>query len=359
MGKIVAVPALLLAFVSCATAQSQIFMGADSTGDAYKRITSMGYILELPDCIHPVRHITEQWDGGLKEHVFAFTLHKDIDNDRCKNFDRQRCEITTDTLASPATMRGELGETHTYRWKFKLDSGFQASPMFCHIHQIKAGNGPQAGAPIITITPRYGTPDKLQVIYTAPKGEQGSGVVAEVDLAPFKGTWVEAIERVKYEAHGSIDLTLRRVSDDSLMLHYSNPDIILWRPGATWNKPKWGLYRSLKALPYLRDESVLFADIYLAEGETLPAPPVPTALRVASPSSSVVHLSWSCDSVKAGQFRVERSMDGNRWSFLGMAKGEVRSYDDTNIGNQFLCYYRIRSENAGGNSAYSNTAKAK
>ena len=256
-----------VAFTAIASSlgRSQILLTADSSGDAYTRIRSFGYVLELPDCIHPVRHITEQWDKDLNEYVFAFTLHRDIDNDRCKNFDRQRCEITSDTTASPATMRGEPGETHIYRWKFKLDAGFQASPNFCHIHQIKAGNGPQAGAPIFTITPRFDSPDKLQLIYTAPRHEPGSGILTEVDLAPFKGTWVEASERVYFDVHGSFDLSIRRVGDNSLLLHYSNSDIDTWRPGATWTKPKWGLYRSLRAISSLRDETVLFADIYLEE----------------------------------------------------------------------------------------------
>ena len=246
---------------------TEISVTANGKGDAYRQLAPTGYVTEVPDCKHPVPHITEQWDDELRKHVFAFTLHKDVDDDRCKNIDRQRCEITTDTIGTPAFMRGSKGGVHTYRWKFKLDAGFQPSPNFCHIHQLKAGNGPEAGAPIITITPRHGTPDKLQIIFSAPRGQKGGGVVKEVDLAPFKGTWVEAYERVRYDDHGSIELVLTRISDGAVLLTYSNDDIALWRPGATWVKPKYGLYRSLNSISYLRDETVLFADIYLADGE--------------------------------------------------------------------------------------------
>ncbi|HEX9615430.1 MAG TPA: hypothetical protein VGA55_07975 [Bacteroidota bacterium] len=254
---------ILLASVPV-SGMSQLLMNADGKG-AYEKIRASEFDLELPDCIHPVRHITEKWDDELAKQVFAFTLHREIDNDRCKNFDRQRCEITSDTIVSPESLRGTKGEIHLYRWKFKLDIGFQPTPNFYHIHQIKAGNGPEAGAPIVTLTPRHGDPEIMQVIYSAPKGQKGSGPVLEVPLAPFKGEWMEAVERVRYDDHGSISLVVKRVRDDSLLLIYENSDLALWRPGATWNKPKFGLYRSLRSPGFLRDETVLFADIFISE----------------------------------------------------------------------------------------------
>jgi hypothetical protein len=339
---------LMLSSVS----MSQVFMDADSAGDAYRRIQSMGYVIEIPDCKHPVRHITEQQDNQLKKYVFAFTLHKDIDDDRCKNFDRQRCEMTTDTIGTPDFMRGSKGGTHTYRWKFKLDAGFQPSPNFCHIHQLKAGNGPEAGAPIITITPRYGTPDKLQVIFSAPRGQTGSGPVKEVDLAPFKGTWIEAYERVKYDDHGTIDLVLRRVSDDSLLLSYRNDDIATWRPGSTWTKPKFGLYRSLRSPEYLRDETVLFADFYLAEGTTVVSPSAPSDLSASARSATQIDLHWSSDALHEGQFRIDRSTDEIHWSYLATTGGSTRSYSDTSLAASTSYHYRVRAENTFGNSDY-------
>ena len=341
---------LLLASVSSGTL-SQVLMNSDGHG-AYEKIRGSGYDLELPDCVHPVRHITDVWDHDLRKNVFAFTLHKEIDNDRCKNFDRQRCEITSDTISSPESLRGTMGEVHWYRWKFKLDRGFQPSPNFYHIHQIKAGNGPEAGAPIITITPRHGDPEILQIIFSAPRGQAGSGPVLEVPLAPFKGEWVEALERVTFTEHGTISLVLRRVSDDSLLLSYEDSDIALWRPGATWNKPKFGIYRSLRSIDFLRDETVLFADILVSEGEVkLPPPPENVTGKLTSPG--VVRLHWTPGNTATESFRVDRSLDGRTWQFLGTAAGNEKAYSDTLESTSFTNYYRVRAENAAGNSGHS------
>ena len=92
-------------FLVSAPLFSQVFMDADSTGDAYARILSKGYGYEVPDCIHPIRHITEAWDNILRKYVFVFSLHRSIDNDRCINFDRQRTEIKT-WGSSPDSMKG-------------------------------------------------------------------------------------------------------------------------------------------------------------------------------------------------------------------------------------------------------------
>jgi hypothetical protein len=157
-------------------------------------------------------------------------------------------------------MKGTYGEAHIYRWKFKLDRDFQPSPNFTHIHQIKGDGG---GAPLITITPRAGNPDQLQLIHT---GSSGGGVVHEVELSPFRGTWVEAYAKVLYEDKGTYDLTLRRVSDGAVLMSWRSSDIDLWLEDKPFNRPKYGIYRSLKSASYLRDEQVRFADFCLAEG---------------------------------------------------------------------------------------------
>ena len=54
--------------------------------------------------------------------------------------DRQRMEIKTYDK-SPDNLVGVTGETVEYRWKFKLDSGFQPSASFTHLHQLKAVGG--------------------------------------------------------------------------------------------------------------------------------------------------------------------------------------------------------------------------
>lgn len=337
---------------------SQVFMDADNNADAYTRITLKGYGYEVPDCGHPVRHITELWNGELNKIVFAFTLHRDLDNDRCINFDRQRCETKTDA-GSPENMKGSRGETHSYRWKFKLDAAFQPSPNFCHIHQLKAGDGPDADSPLMTITPRYGTPNKLQLIFTA-RVEEGGGTttLTQVELAPFLGTWVEVYEKVKYDSNSTYEIAIRRVSDDLLLLSYSNSNLNMWRTGSTFIRPKYGIYRSLTSVSYLRDETVLFADFSLAEGPAGVVPVSPGNLNALAQSAGPITLIWKDNSTNEDQFRIERSVDSLTWSYLATAKASAAAFSDSVAVGSKRYYYRVRAENTFGNSGYSNAIGA-
>ncbi|HPG34557.1 MAG TPA: hypothetical protein PLM34_11920, partial [Lentimicrobium sp.] len=115
---------------------AQSVLDADGVSDTYDLINSVlapGYnVIEAPGTIvgscdnHSSfgRHITQVYDDILNTWVFAFYIHVLEDNDRCINFDRQRNEIKTYDH-SPDSLLGVLGETVEYKWKFKLDAGFQ------------------------------------------------------------------------------------------------------------------------------------------------------------------------------------------------------------------------------------------
>jgi hypothetical protein len=239
---------------------------ADGKTDTYTLINSVlgGTAEETPDCSHPSfgPHIRQEFNKDLNEPVFAFYLHVTPDNDRCVNFDRQRCEIKT-YGPSPDSLKAFNGDQMIFKWKFRLDDGFQPSYSFTHIHQLKAGDGPNDGSPIITITPRYANPEKLQIIHNGDTKNTTLGTVKEVDLAPFKGTWIQAVEKVAFGSHGTYSLVLKKISDGTVLLSYSNNDMDLWRTGSTFVRPKWGIYRSLNHPEQLRDEKVLFADFFI------------------------------------------------------------------------------------------------
>lgn len=246
----------------------QSILTANGTTDTYSLIDSVlapgQDAIENPDCSHPAfgAHITQAFDSDLAKSVFVFHIHVVPDNDRCSAFDRQRNEIKT-YGPSPDYLKGFLGDSVTFRWKFKLDAGFQPSSSFTHIHQIKAGDGDDS-APIITITPRAGNPQQLQLILVNSLGK--TTTLARPDLAPFKGVWVEAYEKITYGFNGTYSLQIRRASDQAVLFSYSNNDIDLWRKGTTFVRPKWGIYRSLNHPEQLRDEQVRFDRLCLAKG---------------------------------------------------------------------------------------------
>jgi hypothetical protein len=248
-------------------AKTQVVLQADGPGNTYELITSVlapGFDpVEEPDCSHTIfgRHIDELFDSELNTNVFRFYSHKTPDNDRCINFDRQRTEIKTYDK-SPDNLLGVEGETVVYKWKFKLDSNFQPSQSFTHIHQLKAVGGTEEGLPLFTLTPRKGNPDKLQLRYTETTI---TTTLDEIDLSLLKGVWVAVTETITYGESGAYSIEIIKIANGNQLFSYNNNDIRNWKTGADFIRPKWGIYRSLNNPDDLRDEVVLFADFSIEE----------------------------------------------------------------------------------------------
>ena len=116
--------------------------------------------------------------------------------------------------------------------------------------------------PMYTLTTRKGTPDIIQLRYAETDTQI---TLAQTDLAPFIGTWLEVTETIKYGTNGTYNIEIKKISDQSVLLTYANNSIINWRANATFVRPKWGIYRSLINVQDLRDEEVLFADFTIIE----------------------------------------------------------------------------------------------
>ena len=367
--RIILINISFLLFISSQSFAQEMFLDADSTGNAYSRITSKLFNYEVPDCWHKTTHITEGWDSFLRKNVFLLNLHwhngiggtdaATNDNDRCTNYDRQRTELKVDAGA-PEYMQGQYGDTHHYRWKFKLDSTFQTEANFTHVHQIKAGDGSiDTDNPLITLTPVKSSKgvDSLQLRYISTT-ETGSVTTHLKDavLAPFIGNWVEVYETVTYGDTGAYSVTIKKVSDETDLFSYINNNIWMWRTGITFGRPKWGLYRSLNDSTSLKSETVKFADVALVEGTTAVAPTAPSNLVAVSASDNKVNLRWNDNSSNEDQFRINRSTDGKAWLYVTTTPAKSTSYTDTGLIKSTTYYYQIRAENAVGNSNYSNTA---
>jgi hypothetical protein len=264
----------VIALIPVSAHAQRVLVTADGPGGTYERLESFGFGLETPDCDHEVRHVREVLDGTLNKHVFAFDAHVDtvVDNDRCTNFDRQRMEVkTAPGDNNQSILQHTNGQTAYYRWKFKLPSGFRPSGNFTHIFQIKAQAGSDAGAPLVTITPRS-NPDRIQIIWTGPSGSSSNGVKRETSMAPFVNTWVEAFVQYRSADSGSVHLDIKRLSDGATLISWDSGTVDTWRSGNNYNRGKWGIYRSLNSIGSLRDETVLFADWCVSEASASQCP---------------------------------------------------------------------------------------
>lgn len=258
---------LIASLLTINVLNAQVILNADGPGDTYELINSVlapGYnVIEVPDCAHSEfgRHIDEVYDSILEKYVFRFHIHVEPDNDRCINFDRQRNEIKSYDK-SPANLKAVDGETVLYKWRFKIDTGFQSSSSFTHLHQIKAVGGTEESMPLITLTARKGNPDKLEIRYAKNTSQT---TIKSAPLDPFKGNWVEVEELIYYGEEGRYSLNINLVSDSTNLISYSNDNIRMWKTGASFLRPKWGIYRSLNYPEHLRDEMVYFSDILVEE----------------------------------------------------------------------------------------------
>ena len=262
---------LILFTFSIASVNSQVTLSADGVGDTYELINSVfapNYdVVEVPDCNHESfgRHIDETFNTELNKHVFRFFIHTENDNDRCKTFDRQRNEIKTYDK-SPDNLKAIAGEKVIYTWKMKIDSDFQASSSFTHLHQLKSVGGEYASIPMYTLTARKGTPDKLELRQTHTNDQE---TLKKVDLSLFKGHWVTITVKIAYGDEGTYSLSIKRIDNQDVVFEYENNAIDNWQDGADFVRPKWGIYRSLNDVSSLRDETVLFADFSVEEVNSL------------------------------------------------------------------------------------------
>lgn len=246
---------------------AQVTLNANGPGNTYEEINAVlapgKDVIEVPDCAHSSfgRHIDEVFDKNLNTYVFRFIAHKKFDNDRCKKFDRQRVEIKT-YGSSPDHLKATYGEMVEYKWKFKLAHDLKVSKNFTHLHQIKSVGSPFSSIPIITLTARKGTPERLELRY-APEYDQST--LQKINLHTIKGNWLEVTERIHHSDNGSYFIEIKNMSNDTVAFTYTNESIDMWQDGAEFSRPKWGIYRSLKQKEDLKDEMVLFNDFSITE----------------------------------------------------------------------------------------------
>jgi hypothetical protein len=233
-------------------------------------------------------------DSYFNRSVFRFDIHIDpvIDGDRCSSstVDRQRNEMKSITNNSTwAIVQGNWDEWQILEWKFKLAKGFQPTSSFCHIHQLKAQDGPNNGSPVITITPRAnssGTNKRIQIIHSVDGANTGKGTIVDnIPLSDFEDEWVRVREEAHYTHDGFYSAKITRISDGKVLIDFQDEHIDMWRIGSSYIRNKFGIYRSLAGgrlnqdpvgqSPLLKNESLWITDIRVYEKNSNPNPGLP------------------------------------------------------------------------------------
>lgn len=265
-------------------------LSADGATDTYKLIEKSGFYAETTGKQTPddfmghssFQHISQIFDETLLKHVFAFDIHIDYeeggkmvtDGNKSELVDRQRNEIKCmDNVEGTVAIDGE---TIRYKWRFKLPEGMKTTSEFCHIHQIKGmGSGDEVAHPVFTFTCRTTSSKQVLQVINVPYEGASNVVLAQTDLKPLLGKWIEAEEFVTVGHNGSYRLTLTDIEARKVIVMVNKPDIEVWRYTSdnSTMRGKWGIYRSLgtdlKLKSQLRSERVLFAD-FEAEKVTSP-----------------------------------------------------------------------------------------
>jgi PKD repeat protein len=86
--------------------------------------------------------------------------------------------------------------------------------------------------------------------------------------------------------------------------------------------------------------------------------PAPSNLSATAVAIDGIDLAWTDNSGSEDNFSLQRSPDGSNWSTIVSPVADSVAYSDTGLATATTYYYRVRAQEAGLNSGYSNVANA-
>lgn len=94
-------------------------------------------------------------------------------------------------------------------------------------------------------------------------------------------------------------------------------------------------------------------------GEQILPPDAPSGLTTTTTSATTIRLDWSDNSNNEQFFKIERSPgSANNFSEVSSVGTNIKTFTDTGLTSATTYHYRIRAQNSGGSSGYSNIAQA-
>jgi hypothetical protein len=111
---------------------------------------------------------------------------------------------------------------------------------------------------------------------------------------------------------------------------------------------------------YNGDGNSSYSNVAMARTDNLQPPAAPTNLAATPLLQSTIALLWTDNSNNEDGFAVERSLNAvNGWSETDTVAPNVVNYNDQGLAPATDYYYRVRSFNGDGNSAYSDVVLAR
>ena len=218
------------------------------------------YSIETPERIKGkhkgFEHLTLEKDKEM-DAAFVFRIRRDKDGDRDKTWpkgqERQRIEIKG-YQSSPNTMKALRGEVTRYQWYLKIHESFAITKNFCHFFQLKPVGGENSSDPLLTLSGSIfqGKP-QLEIRWWTKDGNKRMFVA---DWEDCKGKWLKCECITKIGEKGFLRFSMAS-SNNTIRFAREIPRFATWRPGISFVRPKWGIYRSLankEAIPNEEDE---------------------------------------------------------------------------------------------------------
>ena len=103
----------------------------------------------------------------------------------------------------------------------------------------------------------------------------------------------------------------------------------------------------------------VWLDDFILRKKSVELPSAPNALTATATAYNSIRLDWADQSADESLFRIERALSGSGpWSEIGTVAANTTTYTDASLQPAVAYYFRVRSFNGAGASAFSDPASA-